>query len=62
MYITKCGRNYILWSDKRELIWVSQDRERIYSYMNVLLEKKQLAEKFNNSWLYMCLKHNIHFI
>jgi acetone carboxylase gamma subunit len=62
MYITKCGKTYILWSDKRKIICVNQDRERIYSYMNVLLEKKQLAEEFSNSWLYMCLKHNIYFV
>lgn len=62
MYITKYGTTYILWSDKRKIVCINQDRERIYSYMNVLLEKKQLADKFNNSWLYMCLKHNIYFI
>lgn len=53
---------YILWSDKRKIIYINQDRDRIYSYMNILQEKRKNPRDFRNSWLYMILKYNIYFI
>lgn len=58
MYITEHEQTYILWSDERKIICVNHDRERLYSYMNILIEKRNNATF--DSWLYMCFKHNIY--
>jgi hypothetical protein len=57
MYITKACEVYILWSDKRNMVMVSSDRDKVNQYIDILIKKKN-AVAFD-SWLYMCLKYNI---
>lgn len=58
MYITKHNNNYILWSDKREIIRIDKNRDLIYSYMNILFKKRNRYQF--DSWDYMCCRYNIN--
>lgn len=58
MYITNNSNKYILWSDKRKVVHISDNKDEIYEYMNVLIDKKNKSNRFN-SWVYMCFKYNI---
>ena len=62
MYITQVRTTaittYILWSDKRKIIMVSEDRNKLDKYMDILIKKKEKSAEFS-SWVYMCCRYNI---